>query len=66
MAKALAVEVVTEKAFYEISDQSLETAKALMHRCKKVICCLKEYGVMNEKNRLLEQEAEKMGHLVQL
>ncbi len=66
VAKALAVEVVTEKAFYEISDQSLETAKALMHRCKKVICCLKEYGVMNEKNRLLEQEAEKMGHLVQL
>ena len=64
VAKALAVEVVTEKAFCEISDSTLEQARALMHRCKKVICCLKEYGTINEKNRLLQEEAEKNGNCV--
>ena len=64
VAKALAVEVVTEKAFCEISDSTLDRARALMHRCKKVVCCLKEYGTINEKNRLLQEEAEKNGNCV--
>ena len=64
VAKALAVEVVTEKAFCEISDSTLDRARALMHRCKNVVCCLKEYGTINEKNRLLQEEAEKNGNCV--
>ncbi len=64
VAKALAAEVVTEKAFYEISTEAYEKARKIMNSCKKVICCVQEYGPMNEKNRLLEKEARENGDCV--
>lgn len=64
VAKALAAEVVTEKAFCEIGTESYEKARKIMNRCKKVICCVQEYGPMNEKNRLLEKEARENGNCV--
>ncbi len=64
VAKALAAEVVTEKAFCEIGTESYEKARKIMNRCKKVICCVQEYGPMNEKNRLLEEEARENGNCV--
>ena len=64
VAKALAAEVVTEKAFCEISTEAYEKARKIMNSCKKVICCVQEYGPMNEKNRLLEKEARENGDCV--
>ena len=64
VAKALAAEVVTEKAFCEISTEAYEKARKIMNSCKKVICCVQEYGPMNERNRLLEKEARENGDCV--
>ena len=57
VAKALAAQVITEKAFCEISEESYEKAREVMRSCKKVICCLQTYGPINEKNRQLAAEA---------
>ena len=64
VAKALASEVITEKAFCEISEETYQKAKSVMLKCKKVICCIQEYGPMNERNRLLAEEARKNGNCV--
>ena len=53
VARALAVEVVTERAFYPVSDEALKRAQALAESCGRVICAVKEFGPMNEKNRAL-------------
>mgnify|MGYP004458551999 FL=1 len=64
VAKALASEVITEKAFFEISEEAYQKARSVMLKCKKVICCIQEYGPMNERNRLLAEEARKNGNCV--
>lgn len=55
VAKALAVEVVTERAFHTIGEEAFSRAKNLRDRCKEVICCLSEedFGIGNERNREL-------------
>lgn len=57
VAKALAAEVITEKAFCEISGETYQKAREVMERCEKVICCVKEFGPQNEKNRQLAKAA---------
>lgn len=57
VAKALAAEVITEKPFEPISGAAYEKALAVMKRCQKVICCVKEFGPMNEKNRMLWEKS---------
>ena len=64
VAKALASEVIIEKAFCEISEETYQKARSVMLKCKKVICCIQEYGPMNERNRLLAEEARKNGNCV--
>ena len=64
VAQALAAGMVVEKAFCEISDASFEKAREMMHSCKKVICCLDEFGTLNEKNRLLKEEANRNGYCI--
>ncbi|MDO4803410.1 MAG: ABC transporter ATP-binding protein [Lachnospiraceae bacterium] len=53
IACALANEVVAEKAFEPISDASFHRARALAASCKEVICCLKEFGTLNARNKEL-------------
>ena len=53
VARALAVEVVTERAFYPVSDEALKRAQALAESCGRVICAVKEFGPMNDRNREL-------------
>ena len=53
VARALAVEVVTERAFYPVSDEALKRAQALAESCGRVICAVKEFGPVNERNREL-------------
>lgn len=63
VAKALAAEVVTERAFESIGEEAFCRARTLMESCGQVICCLKEFGSMNEKNRELAKIARRDGKL---
>lgn len=63
-AKALASQVVLEKAFEPISEANIGKALELMGRCKKVICCTGQFGTMNAGNEILLREAEKCGWLI--
>ena len=53
VAKALASEVISERPFEPISDAAYERAAAVLGSCEQVICCLTDFGPMNEKNRQL-------------
>lgn len=55
VAKALAAEVVSEAPFELIKDETYERAAALLTSCGQVICCLKDFGPVNEKNRRLAE-----------
>jgi iron complex transport system ATP-binding protein len=53
VAKSLAAELVTEKAFEPISDESVEKALKIMKKCGEVICCIEKFGTMNAGNKKL-------------
>ena len=55
LAKALAAEVVSEAPFELIKEGTYERAAALLESCKRVICCIKDFGPVNEKNRCLAE-----------
>ena len=61
VASALASELITEKAFEAVSQESYEKALQVMKRCKQVICTVKKFGAMNEICLMLVNEAEKAG-----
>lgn len=63
VAKSLAAELVTEKAFEPIGQETFQKALEVMGRCKRVICCLEEFGSGNEKNKALRDEAQRLGIL---
>lgn len=58
VAKALASEVVAEKAFCAIRDETYQRALKVMRQCGEVICCVKEFGPVNERNRELLEHAQ--------
>lgn len=59
VAKALAVRVITEKAFEPIRDEAFEKALEIMKQCSRVVCTVSEFGTMNMMNKkLLEQAVE--------
>lgn len=61
VAKALAAELISEEAFEPIREETYERAAAILADCEQVVCCLSEFGTMNEKNRWLAAlGAEKM------
>lgn len=55
VAKALAVEVVSEAPFQLIREETFARAVDVMGACREVICCVKEFGPVNEMNRRLAQ-----------
>lgn len=57
VAKALAVKVITETAFERVKEETYDRAREEMDRCKTVICCLTEFGEMNQVNRKLMEAA---------
>ena len=63
VAKALAVEVIGERSFEPIGESAFARAAARMKTCGKVLCCLREFGTMNGKNRELMELAKKAGTL---
>jgi len=63
VAGALAAEVVSEKGFTSIQEDTFARAREQMAACPRVICPLHTFGPMNEKNRLLRElavQAEKL------
>ena len=63
VARALAVETVTERPFRPIGEEAFQKAAHLMEGCRRVLCPLTGFGEMNEKNRLLRQLAQEAGKL---
>ena len=55
VARALAAEVVSEAPFELIKDRTYERAAALLASCERVICCIEDFGPVNEKNRRLAE-----------
>ena len=64
-AKALAAEVVSEKAFTTFSEVHMERAKQLIDNCERVICTLdtENLGSLGEGLRELKEYALKLGKL---
>ena len=58
VAKALAAEVISEKPFEPIAAEAYERAAELMMGCDEVICCLKDFGTLNARNRELAELAK--------
>lgn len=63
VAKSLAAVLITERPFSPISEEAFERAEACMKACPEVLCPLKAFGPMNEKNRLLRSLASQSGTL---
>ena len=63
VAGDLAAEVIVEKPFEEISEETYQKAYDRMKKCREVICCLDTFGTANKKNQLLKEEAERMKKL---
>lgn len=61
VAKALASQLVCEEAFMDISRDNYSKALAILSKCKYYICTCEKFGRINEANKQLKQEAEKMG-----
>lgn len=53
VARSLAAELVTEKAFEPVSEESVQRALAIMEKCDEVICCPDSFGTMNDGNKRL-------------
>ena len=66
VAKALAAEVITEKAFEPISAEAYGKARKSMEQCGKVICCTDTFGTMNRANEQLLLLAKEKGLLEEM
>lgn len=64
VAKTLAVRVVAEEPFEEISEAHYREALEIMKQCRSIICSVREFGTMNALNEKLVQEAVRMGKSV--
>ena len=56
IARSLAAELISEKAFEPISDEKIAYARGIMRKCREVICCTEKFGTMNMGNRVLLEE----------
>ncbi len=62
-AKALAAEVITEKAFEPICEKNIEKAAEKINLCCEVICCINNFGMMNIGNKKLKEYAQMQNKL---
>jgi iron complex transport system ATP-binding protein len=65
VAGSLAAEVVSQKAFTAVGQETFERALELLQSCEEVICCMDEFGEWNQANRALLERAQAMGKLKQ-
>ena len=55
IARALASQVISEMPFEPIREETYVRAAEVLASCGQVICCLKEFGTLNDKNRKLAE-----------
>ena len=55
--------VVAERPFQSVGEDAFRQARAVMDRCRRVVCPLERFGPVNEKNRLLRDLARQAGKL---
>ena len=55
VARVLAAQVITEKAYQPFREETYQKARSVLLSCSQVICCLTQFGPLNEYNRLLSQ-----------
>ena len=63
VASVLAAQVVSEKSFQPVGEESFRLAAAVMERCRRVLCPVAAFGPVNERNRLLREMARETGKL---
>lgn len=61
LASDIAAKVIGEQSFMEIRKDTLDEAIQCLRTCDTVINCLRSYGEMNDKNRLLYKKAIELG-----
>ena len=62
IARALASQVISEAPFEPIREETYDRAAEVLASCGQVICCLKEFGTLNDMNRkLAELGRDKLG-----
>lgn len=64
-AKSLGAEVVETKPFALPGEEEIARAKALIDRCHRVICTLKEFGAVNSANQMLWEYARLQGKSIE-
>lgn len=64
VGRRLAAEIISEKAFSPIREETYERAEKILKRCKNVMCTLKEFGEYNQANKKLLDYAGKTGKLL--
>lgn len=57
-ARSLAAVTVTEKAFEHISDETVEKALETAKKCSRYICCITEFGTVNQNLKKLTEYAQ--------
>ena len=55
ISRALASQVISEMPFEPIREETYDRAAEVLASCGQVICCLKEFGTLNDKNRKLAE-----------
>ena len=55
IARSLASQVISEMPFEPIREETYDRAAEVLASCGQVICCLKEFGTLNDKNRKLAE-----------
>lgn len=63
VAAALASRLISERPYQPIGQAAFQEALAVMERCGHALCCVSEFGPLNEKNRLLAEAAQARGIL---
>jgi len=66
VARSLAAETVAVPPFAPMNEAALKQGRAMMDRCERVLCCLVDFGTLNESNRTLRDEAARAGKLLSL
>lgn len=61
VAKALAANVISQKAYEEVTEEIYLAAKEELLSCEQVICCLESFGTQNRYNGRLLEDARKAG-----
>ena len=65
VARALAAEVIAERAFEPVSQATLQAAKKLLEKCDRVICCRENFGSLEAFQRELLEYARQFGKYIE-